>query len=251
MSSAIIANDNWKRTTAAPSLNDGEIDLWCFDLDRDPVLVGPLFELLSDDERMRADKYVFAKDRTQFIVCRATLRKILGGYLAVSPHQIRFSAGHFGKPSLSEHNDVRFNVSHSHGLAVIAVAQSREVGVDIEYISLDFDVMSVAPRLFSAAECSEMRSLSPAARAIKFFEGWTRKEALLKAIGDGLSSSDEIQSVASLIGKDIVYRSVDGDKVTDWSVTSFEIQEDFKASLAVEKEIGTIRLWQYSDESSR
>lgn len=244
-----IATDKWKRTFVPPSLKDGEIDLWSVDLDRDSASISSLFELLSDDEKSRANKYVFAKDRTHFIACRATLRKILGGYLGVNPQKIRFLTGRYGKPFLAPQDcDLRFNVSHSQGLGVVAVSQNREIGVDIEYINRDFDVLGVAPNVFSAAEFSQMRLLSTIDMAAKFFAGWTRKEAFLKAMGDGLSSSDELQSVVSLISdEDVVYRSIEGGKVTDWSLTSFEIRENFKASLVVEGKIGTIRFWQLSE----
>jgi len=244
-----IANDKWKRTNAAPSLKDGEIDLWRVDLDHHPAFIGSLFELLSDDEKTRANKFVFAKDRSHFIACRATARKILGGYLGTGPQKVRFSTGRNGKPFLAaQDGDLRFNVSHSQGLGVVAVSLNREIGVDIEYINQDFDVLGIAPNVFSAAELSQLRLLLPGDLAAKFFAGWTRKEAFLKAMGDGLSSSDELQSAVSWISdEDIVYKSTESGKVTDWSLTSFEIREDFKASLVVEGKIGTVRFWQLVD----
>lgn len=244
-----IANDKWKQRSAAPSLKDGEIDLWSVDLDSDPASTGTLFELLSDDEKARANKYVFERDRTHFITCRATARKILGSYLGTGPQKIRFSTNRYGKPFLAAPDgDWRFNVSHSQGLGVIAVSLNREIGVDIEYINRDFDVLGIAPNVFSAADFSQLRSLSSSELAAKFFAGWTRKEAFLKAMGDGLSSSDELQSAVSWISdEDVVYRTIEGGKATDWSLTSFEIHEEFKASLVVEGKIGAVRFWQLDE----
>lgn len=237
-----ISDDKWNAASISPSLKDCEIDLWRIDLKRDPRDVNSLFELLSDEEKTRANKFVFAKDREHFIAGRGMLRKIIGGYLGKSPDEIRFSVRHYGKPDLSEEAiDLRFNVSHSRGIAVIAVALNREVGVDIEFVDPHFDIFSVAKSVFSADEVSRMASLPSNLQAATFFAGWTRKEAFLKAMGDGLSSPDELQTAVSLIGdEDVSYRSFENNKFKDWSLTSFEIQDHFKAALVVEGNVGAV-----------
>lgn len=240
-----ISDDKWTETSISPSLKDGEIDVWKVDLECDPRDLDSLFELLSGEEKARADRYVFAKDREHFIAGRGMLRKIIGGYLDKSPDEIRFSVRHYGKPDLSgEAIDLRFNVSHSCGIAVIAVSLKREIGVDIEFVNTNFDVFSVAKSIFSTEEISRMESLPSNLQTATFFAGWTRKEAFLKAMGDGLSSPEELQTAVSFIsGEDISYRSVENNKIKDWSLTSFEIQENFKAALVVEGNVGTVRFW--------
>lgn len=221
----------------------GEIDLWRVNLEQDPASIDSLFELLPSDEKDRANKFVFAKDRLHFIAARGELRKIIGGYLGMSPEEVKFSVRHYGKPYLSSDDEgLKFNLSHSRGIALIAVSGGREVGVDVECVNTDFDVFSIAPSVFSAAEVERIRSLSSDVQAETFFAGWTRKEALLKAMGDGLSSPEELQTAISSIGADeVVFRSSENGKYTDWSLTSFELDGGFKAALAVEGNVRNIR----------
>lgn len=223
----------------------GEVHLWRVDLEQDLAYVDSRFALLSAEEQTRAKKYVFAKDRLQFIAGRAALREILGGYLNIAPEQIKFSVRHFGKPYLSsESSGLRFNVSHSQGVAVMAFCRDREVGVDIEFVNRDFDVFSVAPSVFSALEVERIRSLPIDLQAPTFFAGWTRKEAFLKAMGDGLSSPEELQTAISLISdEDVSFRSFENNISTYWLLTSFQITGDFKAALAVEGGIEAVSFW--------
>lgn len=242
----------WQSSEDSIVPRTGDVDLWRVALDRDPTSINALFELLSADEKARANKYVFAKDKRHFIAGRGALRKIIGGYLDVSPEEIRFSTNRFGKPFLSTNDrDLRFNVSHACGIGVVAVSFGRELGVDIEFVDRNFDVWSVAASVLSPAEFAQMRSLASSSQAAMFFAGWTRKEAFLKAMGDGLSSSDELQRAVSLIGDKGVFRSSEENIVTDWSLTSFEIHKDFKASLVVEGSIGSLKFWQLDSSGSR
>ncbi|MEP7075448.1 MAG: 4'-phosphopantetheinyl transferase superfamily protein [Acidobacteriota bacterium] len=244
-----ILDDKWKVTSVPPTLRDNEVHIWHLDLNQGRKSLNSFFDLLSDDEKHRAERFVFARNKEYFITGRGTLRKVLGGYLDKSPEALRFSLRHYGKPDLSNGNShLRFNVSHSHGMAVIAVALNREVGVDIEFVNFDFDVSSVARNVFSAGEYLRFEALSPNGQVLAFFAAWTRKEALLKALGDGLSSSDELQAAVSFVSDaDVLYRSFENNKSTDWSLTSFSIHDDFKAALVVEGKIGAISRWKLPD----
>jgi len=235
----------WESASISPALKEGEVHLWKVELDRDPAVISLLYDLLSDDEQQRADRYVFARDRQHFIAGRASLRKIIGGYLGIAPERVGFSTLRFGKPFLeADDGGLRFNVSHSNGIAAIAVSLNREVGVDIEFVDRNFDVAGVAPNVFSSAEVSRISSLPVDLQAETFFSGWTRKEAFLKAMGDGLSSSEELQNAVSVLNEeDASFRSVENNKIADWSLTSFKIHDDFKAALVVQGEIGTLRYW--------
>jgi 4'-phosphopantetheinyl transferase len=140
---------------------------------------------------------------------------------------------------------LRFNVSHSRVIGLIAVTKYREVGIDIEYVNHDFDVLSVAASAFSAEEAERLRILPATLQTAAFFSGWTRKEACLKAMGDGLSSSAEQQAACSAIGDEqwVSFRSSAGDRITDWTLTSVETADEYKAALAVEGTIETVRYW--------
>jgi len=146
--------------------------------------------LLSSDERDRAARFHFVRDRHRFIVGRSLLRDLLGRYLGCDPRAVRFGYGPKGKPSLAGHHvlsRLSFNVSHSHGTAVLAFAFGRAIGVDIERHPAPDDGDAVASHFFSRDEVRALGSLSATERPSAFLRCWTRKEAYIKARGDGLS----------------------------------------------------------------
>jgi 4'-phosphopantetheinyl transferase len=163
----------------------------------DTVEPGPELAVLSDDERVRAARFVRARDRRRFARCRAALRQILGGLLGESPGSLRFRAVAHGKPEIdfaamgidavNALTDLRFNVSHSSELALIGVCRGREIGVDLEKIRPISESERIVTSYFSAAERAEFAAIAPAARDDAFFRGWTRKEAVLKGLGIGLA----------------------------------------------------------------
>ena len=141
--------------------------------------------VLSSDERRRAASFVFAPDRHRFIVGRGRLRQILSRYVALPPEALRFRYGAHGKPALSPARlALYFNLSHSGGLAALAIA-GCDVGVDIEEVRPVDD--AVAGRFFSAREQAALRGLRRADWRDAFYRCWTRKEAVVKALGKGLS----------------------------------------------------------------
>ena len=167
-------------------LRDDEIVVWRASLDQDAELISGLERLLSDDEHERADRFRFTRDRDRFVAGRGLLRTLLGGYLAVSPQDVRFRYGAHRKPGLAG-DGPWFNVSHSGHLALFAFSPSVEIGIDIELAHSHPDGERIAEHFFSAAEVAELRSLPAAHRAAGFLTCWTRKEAFLKARGDGLT----------------------------------------------------------------
>jgi 4'-phosphopantetheinyl transferase len=173
-------------------LNPEEIHVWQVRLDRDPIYVNTLFRTLSLDERRKAGNYHFDRDRDRFIVGRGTLREILGSYLGLTAGQISFAYNEFGKPFLEMRgNRVNFNVTHSRGLALIAITAGREVGIDIEFVDADFPIAKVAGRIFPPAEYSALQDLDPELQILAFFQSWTRREAYFKAFGTGFSPHGE------------------------------------------------------------
>jgi 4'-phosphopantetheinyl transferase len=171
-------------------LGSDDVHIWCAALDQLPGRVSRLAQLLSVDERERAGRLVFEQHRQHFIVGRGLLRLILGRYLELAPDQLKFEYGRQGKPALANLSGppaLAFNLSHSHGLALYAVASNRALGVDVEAIRRLDDLEAIAKRFFSATEYTVLSSLPPAQKPTGFFNCWTRKEAYIKAIGDGLS----------------------------------------------------------------
>src|SRR5262249_48848883 len=146
-----------------------------------------LFQMLTSDEQRRAERFYFPQDRQHFIAGRGILRVVLGKYLGREPHQLQFDYNLHGKPKLIGEKRLRFNLSHSHGLALYAVTWEREVGVDIEHVRPDFAGEAIAERFFSPNETAVLRSLPDHLRVAAFFNCWTRKEAYIKARGKGLA----------------------------------------------------------------
>lgn len=175
---------------AMPALGTGEVHVWRTALDLAPDQVQRLRESLSPDERARAARFHFERDRVRFTVARAGLRALLGRYLGLAPSAIGFAYGDHGKPHLAAPapaGDLRFNVSHSGGVALYAVARGREVGVDVEGHRADFATAEIAEGFFSLAERRALSALPAERRCEAFFACWARKEAYIKARGLGLS----------------------------------------------------------------
>ncbi|HEY9226843.1 MAG TPA: 4'-phosphopantetheinyl transferase superfamily protein [Gemmatimonadaceae bacterium] len=155
-----------------------------------PSLVVDVAALLTDAERSHAARFVHEADRDRFVSVRGWLRRLLGGYSNQAPSELSFEIGDQGKPALRGHagpGGVRFNVSHSGDQGVIAICRGREVGVDLEEIRDDFDVIELGSTCFSRDEHDGLRACAPDARVERFFRLWTAKEACIKALGGGLS----------------------------------------------------------------
>jgi 4'-phosphopantetheinyl transferase len=146
--------------------------------------------MLSPDEVERASRFRFEDDRSRFIASRSILRQPLSLYVACEPESISLEYNPWGKPALAARfadSDIRFNLSHSHGVVAYAMARGREVGVDIEMLRPNFATGRIAERFFSRTEVESLRSLPREHQARAFFVCWTRKEAYIKALGRGLS----------------------------------------------------------------
>jgi 4'-phosphopantetheinyl transferase len=159
----------------------------------DHLEVLPVWRFLSDDERVRGLRFVRARDRRRFVICRGSLRIILGRLLNTSFEDLVFRSGPGGKPELGSPIDsagrstLRFNVTHSHDMALVAVSLGRELGVDLERIRSISESARIVESYFTAAEQAQFRAFHPSERDAAFLRGWTRKEAILKAKGVGLA----------------------------------------------------------------
>lgn len=232
-----------------------EVHVWRASLSQGKLAVRASLDILSHAERQRADKFYFERDREHFIVGRGVLRKILGRYLEVSPERISFAYNRYGKPALSAEagdQQLRFNVSHSHGLALYAFARGREVGVDIEFAREDFASLEVAGHFFSPQEVATLRALPASELTRAFFNCWTRKEAFIKALGEGLSHPLDGFVVSLRPGEPASLLSVDGQpqEAARWSLTELFPGEGYAAALAVEGEMPVLRRRQW-DEFTR
>jgi 4'-phosphopantetheinyl transferase len=241
----------WLEPPERLSLERDDVHVWRISLDQGRIVSRTLWPLLMPDERQRAGRYHFEKDRRRFIIARGALRRILGRYLNLPPERIEFSYSRYGKPALghaAQAGDIRFNVSHSHDLALCAVAYGREVGLDVEFIREELAELSIAESYFSPAEVATLRALSPELHKIAFFNCWTRKEAYVKACGEGLSYPLQRFSVSLIPGERARLLSVDEPHEADrWSLVELFQQNNYVAALVVEGGAPRLRCWQYPD----
>src|SRR5271163_3956007 len=179
----------WSSPPVTPELARGEIHVWSASLVTDEVTLRSLEATLVDEERERARRFIFERDRDRYVAARGILRDLLGQYLRCAPRSIEFAYGPYGKPAITgaaSRSGICFNLSHSHGLAVVAIGREQEVGIDVELIRPEFAAEGIARRYFSAKEIDELSGLPAQMRTEGFFLCWTRKEAYIKAKGDGL-----------------------------------------------------------------
>jgi 4'-phosphopantetheinyl transferase len=190
MRPAVVFDCVWGRPLVNLVLPEDEVHLWRADLDQPAPQVERLAQTLAPDEQIRADRFHFERDRQYYIVGRGVLRTILGWYLKREPGELHFNYGPRGKPALPDilnQGRICFNLAHSQGLALYGLARGRDIGVDLEYIRPVSDMGEIARRFFSAQENAALLALPPDQRQEAFFNCWTRKEAYLKATGDGLA----------------------------------------------------------------
>jgi 4'-phosphopantetheinyl transferase len=212
--------------------------------------VDALYETLDPGERQRAARFHFARDRDRFIVGRGTLRALLARYLGGAPARLGFSYGPHGKPALSgEVADVRFNLSHAAGVALYAVAVGREVGIDVEAVRPDFATDQIAERFFSPAERQALRGVEGESRGAAFFACWTRKEAYIKARGQGLSLPLDSFDVTLVPGEPAALLATRDDpgQRDRWWLSALDAGPGFAAALTIEGQGCTLRCWQWSD----
>ena len=224
-----------------------EVHVWQVDLIAWEKEVESLIELLDAEERERAARFKFPAPRNQFVISRALLRQALGRYRRIDARAIRFRTTANGKPELAESCDLRFNLSHTAGVTVFAVARHRQVGVDVERIRQDTDAIELAERFFSPPEVQWLRS-QPAAQLIpSFFSCWTAKEAYIKAQGEGLSLPLSGFGVLPRASGSELQLEVYGDAEESrrWSMWQLELGAELRAALAVEGEGCRVRLGQW------
>jgi 4'-phosphopantetheinyl transferase len=177
-------------------LTNDSVHVWVASLDLSAAKISSLKETLSRDECARAERFHSERDQNRFIAGRGLLRAMLGSYLDTPPEQLEFSYSPQGKPALANApgpNELHFNLAHSRDLIVIAVTRACPVGVDVEWVRPVNEAEGIAERFFSPGEVAKLKALPEAQRLTAFFNLWTRKEACLKATGEGLEKLEQIE----------------------------------------------------------
>jgi 4'-phosphopantetheinyl transferase len=217
-------------------LNSAEVHLWQARLNK--RLADSVERHLSADEIARARRFHFAKDKNDFVAARGLLRTLLSAYLGISSDELLFSYGEKGKPSLqkSHRSAINFNLAHSRGMAIYAFSESREVGIDLEYMREDLADEDIAERFFSRREIKMLAGVSAELKKQAFFNCWTRKEAYIKARGEGLSMPLDEFDVSLEPGEPaaLLANQKEPADVTRWSMHSIPVPAGYVAALCVE-----------------
>lgn len=238
----------WQAPPGVLTLQHDEVHVWRASLQMAQSRIETLSKVLSSDELCRAARFHFQKNRDHFMVGRALLRVILARYKDVEPSELRFVSGLYGKPFLDNSfhkTELSFNLSHSQDFALYAIVKNRQVGVDIEYFNKKLQCRDLVERFFSAKEKDLWNSAPKEKSHEVFFSCWTRKEALLKAMGVGLSVDP--RTIDTAPDELICRRKPDhGSETQHWSIVDFDPGFGYMAALAVEGEGWQRKYWQFS-----
>ncbi|MCB0191362.1 MAG: 4'-phosphopantetheinyl transferase superfamily protein [Anaerolineae bacterium] len=238
----------WHTPPAKPALARDQVHLWRVWLEASEADRHELAQVLSSSERERAARFHFARDRERFIVGRGALRVILAGYLHIRPNQVEFCYGAYKKPALvSRQRSLEFNISHSHNVLVAAVSVGRVVGVDVERIRPLDDFEGMAKRFFSPAEYEALAAVPPSLSLQSFFTCWTRKEAFVKALGQGLYCPLDQFDVSLKPGEPAALLRVQDDPqaTARWSMESLTPALNYVGALVVDHGPCELEFWQY------
>ncbi len=236
-----------------PNLASDQIHVWRVPLNQNPAQIPELKEVLSPDERARAERFRFDKDRNQFIESRAALRLLLSQYLNVLPTGLTFSRAAHGKPALENgpsNSTLRFNLSRRDGLALVAVTRDREIGVDVELVRADLPFFEIAEVSFSENELATLRSLPESVQAAAFYNCWTRKEAYVKARGEGFSFPLKQFDVSLTPGATAKLLEVRGSdtEVDRWTLQELSAGDGYVAALIYEGSDATVICEDWSED---
>jgi 4'-phosphopantetheinyl transferase len=228
-----------------PHLESGEVHLWSAGLEVTPEHLEPLASLLSSREQARAERYRFERHRRRYQVTWGLARSLLGRYLADDPQSLHFSFGPKGKPELTDGAGLQFNISHSAEQVVVAVSSTWPLGVDVEQVRAMEDAVDIARRFFSPNEVRVFEALEPAQQLEGFFNCWTRKEALIKAVGEGVFVSLDRFDVSLAPGEPARLVALDGQPADpeSWHLTHLEPQVAMVGALATPERPDRVQGW--------
>ena len=225
--------NQWQAPPKAVTLSPQDVHVWQARLDVPPHQLDAFTQLLSADERLRADRFKFEQHRHRFIAGRGLLRSLLARYLGCSPQQLRFGYGSHGKPVLLDFESLHFNVAHSQDLALYAVTRDRCLGVDLEQVRTVDNLDSLTRRFFSPSEHAAICEAEAHHQTDLFFRYWTCKEAYLKATGEGLGKLGGLEIELSLTQPAQLKRLPSEENPQHWHLQELDLENDFAAAIVV------------------
>ncbi|MEM7534514.1 MAG: 4'-phosphopantetheinyl transferase superfamily protein [Chloroflexota bacterium] len=219
-----------------PALRGQDVHMWRIEIDQAKHHYDRFYALLAEDEKERAGRFYFEKDRRCYVTARGILRTLLGHYLQRAPAHIHFDYTDHGKPFVAD-SPIEFNISHSANMILAAFTHDRIIGVDVEYMRPTVECDDIVSHFFSAKEIATYRALPDGIRRLAFFECWTRKEACLKAWGSGLSyplakfdvtlAPDALPELQHVVDEP--------DEPRRWSMHRLECGEGYAGTVLIEK----------------
>jgi len=236
----------WRKPPDPLRLENGEVHLWRTRLGLKATVLDMLAQSLSEEERQRVAAFHFQKDRERFIASHGFLREVLARYLDIDPAAVTFHVGPAGKPELAPQNEIRFNLSHSGSGALLGVTRGRDIGVDVEEMRPIPDALQMAKRFFSPGENRVLQGLK--GDPLAFFRCWTRKEAYMKARGQGLSLGLERFEVAFAPSEPARLLRMEGepDASSRWWLADVPLGPDFIGACALEHGPCRLRFWDWA-----
>ena len=234
----------WLPGPLFPTLNSQAVHVWQAELTVSVERLVRYMGLLAEDERERAARFRFERHRNHYIAGRGMLRELLGRYLGQRPEDLVFSYSEYGKPKLTG-SELRFNLAHSGELALFAFGLHDALGVDLEAERPLHDALAIARRFFSPAEREALASLPEDQQAAAFFRCWTRKEAFIKAVGEGLSHALDAFEVTLMPDEPAQLRAIDGseEEARKWSLYALDLPQSYYGAIAVKSRTKQLRLW--------
>jgi 4'-phosphopantetheinyl transferase len=246
---------NWIPPAGDISLGENEMHVWMSTIELADEVIARLSSWLSDDERERAARFRHQRHRGKFIASRAMMRGVLARYVDQGPGDIEFEYLSLGKPKLAaalRDAGLEFNLSHSGSIALCAVTRGSWVGVDVEHIRELRDMQGLANRFFSPDEARQLEHEPEDERLASFFRCWTRKEAYVKAIGQGISCPLDSFAV-SITANDpprLVHIDQDTTIAATWSMVTMVPAEQYVGALASVGRIESLRTWVWTAPES-
>jgi 4'-phosphopantetheinyl transferase len=240
----------WEKVAEPPALLPGAPHVWLADLDAaDLAQFAPV---LSLEETQRARRFRFQNGQRHYTVTRGLLRNLLGGYLKSDPRGIGLVYGRYGKPALANPAlDLRFNVSHSHGMGLLAFHLGGDIGVDIEKFRPNFTTQEIADRFFAPDEASALRALPDSERPAAFFRCWTLKEAVIK--GHGMGFSLPLAQFVVSIGPEnprLERTDFEAEAAARWKLTHVPVPEGYFGAAAIQGKECEVRFLQLTAAKS-
>lgn len=226
---------------------NNNVHIWQLNISKTKSHYDYFYNLLSKDEKLKIEQFKFKKDKITSALARGALRLLLSKYLNCPIDTIIFKYGEYGKPELAGNKTVKFNISHAGEIIVIALTENNDLGIDVEQIKYNFNVLDVVNSYFSKTEIEYLNKLPKATQTEAFFRGWTRKEAFIKAKAKGLSFPLDTFCVSIDSDKkaELLETLWDMEEKKLWQIIPFETEPNYKAALAIKNEIKTIEYFKF------